>query len=258
MSPAARPARGLVLTGGASGIGAATAVRFARAGHDVVFGYHAADPHDPAIVVRDVERLGRRAHPVELDVRSTASVDRLLAEAGERLASIDAVVANAGILRRSSIERMRDEDWYDVIDVDLTGVMRVFRAAAPRLDPGAALVAVASITGAIYGWADHAHYAAAKSGIRGLVRSLAMEFGPRGIRVNTVIPGLVRTPQSLDEVESLGERALRELAPTVPLCRIGDPEDVAGAIRFLCGDDARYITGAEIVVDGGLTVKQSE
>jgi 3-oxoacyl-[acyl-carrier protein] reductase len=85
-----------------------------------------------------------------------------------------------------------------------------------------------------------------------------MEFGPRGIRVNTVIPGLVRTPQSLDEVESLGERALRELAPTVPLCRIGDPEDVAGAIRFLCGDDARYITGAEIVVDGGLTVKQSE
>lgn len=85
-----------------------------------------------------------------------------------------------------------------------------------------------------------------------------MEFGPRGIRVNTVIPGLVRTPQSLDEVQSLGEQSLQALAPSVPIERIGKPEDIAGVIRFLCSDDAQYVTAAEIVVDGGLTVKQSE
>ncbi|MET0854666.1 MAG: SDR family oxidoreductase [Microterricola sp.] len=258
MDTAAAHPRGVVLTGGASGIGAATSVAFAQAGYDVVFGYHAKDPHDPWIVTRQIEAHGRRAHAVELDVRSTESVDHLFAVASERLASIDAVVANAGILQRHSIEQMRDEDWYDVIDVDLTGIMRVFRAASPRMGSGAALVAVASITGAIYGWAEHAHYAAAKAGIRGLVRSLAMEFGSRGIRVNTVIPGLVRTPQSLDEVQSLGEKALQALAPSVPIGRIGTPEDIAGVIRFLCSDDAQYVTAAELVVDGGLTVRQSE
>lgn len=258
MGPSAVHPRGVVLTGGASGIGAATSVEFARAGYDVVFGYLPEDPHNPSIVTRRIEALGRRAYAVELDVRSTESVDQLFAIASGQLASVHAVVANAGILRRHSIEHMRDEDWYDIIDVDLTGIMRVFRAASPHIGSGASLVAVASITGAIYGWAEHAHYAAAKAGIRGLVRSLAMEFGPRGIRVNTVIPGLVRTPQSLDEVESLGEEKLHALAPIVPIGRIGTPEDIAGVIRFLCSDNAEYVTAAEIVVDGGLTVKQFE
>ncbi len=151
---------------------------------------------------------------------------------------------------------MDDASWNEVINVDLTGVLRVFRAAVPHMVSGGALVAVSSMSGGVYGWNDHAHYAAAKAGILGLIRSLAVELGPRGIRANTVLPGLTRTPQSLDEVYSLGAERLAELAKGVPLRRIAEPSEIADLIRYLTGPTSSYITGAEIRIDGGLTVRQ--
>lgn len=116
------------------------------------------------------------------------------------------------------------------------------------------MVAVSSIAGGVYGWGEHAHYAAAKAGVLGLCRSLAVELAQRGIRVNALIPGLIETPQSSDPVNSLGPEGLRRAGGSIPWGRVGRPEEVASAIRFLTSDDAGYITGQSLVVDGGLTV----
>jgi 3-oxoacyl-[acyl-carrier protein] reductase len=117
------------------------------------------------------------------------------------------------------------------------------------------MIAISSIAGGVYGWEHHAHYAAAKSGVLGLVRSLAVELSPRQIRVNTIIPGLIETPQSLDPVNSLGPDGLKAAGGYIPMGRVGRADEVARVARFLSGDDSSYITGQELVVDGGLTVR---
>lgn len=117
------------------------------------------------------------------------------------------------------------------------------------------MVAISSIAGGVYGWGDHGHYGAAKAGVRGLCSSLAVELAPRGIRVNCVIPGLIETPQSLDAVNSYGPEGLAAAGKGIPLGRVGRPEEIARVVRFLCNEQASYLTGQSIVVDGGLTVR---
>jgi 3-oxoacyl-[acyl-carrier protein] reductase len=164
-------------------------------------------------------------------------------------------VANAGILRNSPLGEMTDDRWEDMLDVDLTGVLRTLRAGSTRMADGGAMVAVSSIAGGVYGWEEHAHYAAAKAGVLGLVRSVAAELGPRGIRANAVIPGLIETPQSLDPVNSLGPEGLQRAGRDIPWGRVGRPEEVASVIGFLTSDAAAYVTGQSLIVDGGLTIK---
>jgi 3-oxoacyl-[acyl-carrier protein] reductase len=176
-------------------------------------------------------------------------------QAASAFGRIDYVVANAGVLRRAPLDELSDEAWDDMLSVDLTGVLRTFRSCAPFLGEGGAMVAVSSIAGGVYGWEDHAHYAAAKAGVLGLCRSLAVELAPRGIRVNAVIPGLIETPQSSDPVNSLGPEGLRRAGADIPFGRVGRPEEVADVIRFLTSSQARYVTGQELIVDGGLTIK---
>ena len=213
------------------------------------------DPHDPQETLRLVEGAGGKGLVVEVDVRSSAQVDALARSAQDAFGRIDYVVANAGVLRRAPLAELSDEAWDDMLSVDLTGVLRTFRSCAPFLGEGGAMVAVSSIAGGIYGWEDHAHYAAAKAGVLGLCRSLAVELAPRGIRVNAVIPGLIETPQSSDPVNSLGPEGLRRAGADIPFGRVGRPEEVADVIRFLTSAQARYVTGQELVVDGGLTIK---
>ncbi|MGB6247457.1 MULTISPECIES: SDR family NAD(P)-dependent oxidoreductase [Gordonia] len=244
-----------VITGGASGIGRALAVAYARAGADTVVGYYPGDPHDVTETVDAVAEQGRRCVPVAVDVRSTEQVDALAQTALEEFGRLDIAVAAAGILRRNPLPEMNDEAWADMLDVDLTGVVRLFRAAAARMADGGAMVAISSIAGGVYGWDEHAHYAAAKSGQAGLCRSLATELAPRGIRVNAVIPGLIETPQSLDAVNSLGPDGLAAAAAGIPAGRVGRADDVARVIRFLTSDDSVYLTGQQVIVDGGLTVR---
>lgn len=162
-------------------------------------------------------------------------------------------MANAGVLHRHAIQDLTDQRWNQVLDVDLGGVLRTARSAAARMSDGGAIVAVSSIAGGVFGWAEHTHYAAAKAGIGGLVRSLAAELGPRQIRVNAVLPGLIETPQSLDPTTSVGAEGLAAARGSVPLRRIGTPAEVATVIRFLAGADAAYLTGQSIVVDGGIS-----
>jgi 3-oxoacyl-[acyl-carrier protein] reductase len=244
-----------VVTGAASGIGRAVAVGYAREGGHVLIASYPGDPHDPSETLRQVEAAGGSGQVVEVDVRDSAQVDALAATAAAAHGRIDAVVANAGVLRRAPVEELTDAAWDDMLSVDLTGVLRTFRSCVPHLREGSAMVAVSSIAGGVYGWEDHAHYAAAKAGVLGLCRSLAVELAPRGIRVNAVIPGLIETPQSSDPVNSLGPEGLQRAGADIPWGRVGQPEEVADVIRFLTSPAARYVTGQQLVVDGGLTVK---
>jgi 3-oxoacyl-[acyl-carrier protein] reductase len=244
-----------LVTGAASGIGQAVAVAYAQAGVAVVGGTFPGDPHDPQQTLTLASQNGGTCIMHELDVSRTESVEAFAQLAIDRFGRIDHVVANAGVLRAAALTDMTDTQWQEMIEVDLTGVMRTFRAAARRMQQGGGMVAISSIAGGVYGWEQHAHYAAAKAGVPGLCRSVAVELAPRGIRCNAVIPGLIETPQSLDAVNSLGPEGLAAAARMIPLGRVGKPDDVARLVRFLAGEDAAYITGQSIVVDGGLTVR---
>jgi 3-oxoacyl-[acyl-carrier protein] reductase len=149
-----------------------------------------------------------------------------------------------------------DDRWRELMEVDLLGAFRCFRAALePMRDAGfGRLLATSSIAGAVQGWPRHVHYAAAKAGIVGLVRSLALEVAADGITVNAVAPGVVVSPQSSDPVNSLGPDGLRSFAERVPVGRNGRPEDVAGALVYLASEEASFLTGQTIVVDGGATL----
>ncbi len=244
-----------VITGAASGIGRALAVHYARRGVLSVIGTFPGDPHDPEETLELVQKAGGEAVIHEVDVRSTSSVDAFAKRAVTEYGRLDYAIANAGVLRNSPLDELTDDRWNDMLDVDLTGVLRTLRAGAAHMNDGGAMVAVSSIAGGVYGWEEHAHYAAAKAGVLGLVRSVAAELGPRGIRANAIIPGLIETPQSLDPVNSLGPDGLLRAGKDIPWGRVGRPEEVASAIGFLTSDDSVYITGQSLIVDGGLTIK---
>jgi 3-oxoacyl-[acyl-carrier protein] reductase len=243
----------LLVTGGASGIGRATAVRAAAGGYAVAVGTFTGDAYDAGAAVAEITAAGGRAIAVRADVRFTDELAAAVVTTVAELGGLDAVVANAGVLKRAPLEAVTDEDWRHILDVDLTGVMRTVRAAVPALSPGGSVVVVSSIAGAAVGWAGHTPYSAAKAGLLGFVRSAALELGPRGVRVNAVLPGVIESPQSLDPVNSGGPHGLVESAAGIPLGRVGQPDDVADVITFLLSDAARYVTGHALTVDGGLT-----
>ncbi|WP_207283422.1 SDR family NAD(P)-dependent oxidoreductase [Pseudomonas sp. FW300-N2F2] len=244
-----------LITGAASGIGQALAVAYARHGVAVAAGYLPADPHDPQDTRRQIEALGGECLMLPLDVTDSRSVDNLAEQAFSTFGRLDYAVANAGLLRRAPLLEMSDEAWNAMLDVDLTGVMRTFRASVRYMSEGGALVAISSIAGGVYGWQDHSHYAAAKAGVPGLCRSLAVELAGQGIRCNAVIPGLIETPQSLDSKNSLGPEGLAKAARGIPLGRVGRADEVASLVRFLTSDESSYLTGQSIIIDGGLTVR---
>ena len=187
--------------------------------------------------------VGGRA--IQADVSDSADAQRLVEEAGD----LDILVNNAGITRDTLLARMSDDDWRAVIETNLSSVFYTCRAVArPMMKKrGGAIVNVSSIVG-LHGNMGQTNYGAAKAGIIGFTKSLARELGSRGVRANVVAPGYIHT--RLTDV--LPEEATNLMLANTPLGKLGDPEDVAGAVRFLCSDEASFITGEVLLVDGGL------
>jgi 3-oxoacyl-[acyl-carrier protein] reductase len=228
-----------LVTGASRGIGRAIAVELARAGASVVVGYHSGAEEAEAVAAE----TGGRA--VQADVADPVQAKRLVEEAGE----LHVLVNNAGLTRDGLIARMSDEDWRIVVDTNLGGVFHTCRAAARGMMKRRAgsIVNVSSIVG-LHGNPGQTNYSAAKAGIVGFTKALARELGIRGVRANVVAPGYVRT--RLTEV--LDDELTGQMLANTPLGRLGEPEDVASAVRFLCSDEASYITGEVFLVDGGL------
>lgn len=248
------PARTVLITGAGIGIGKATAEAFARSGdHVVVTDILEAEGKAVAAAIRDA---GGSAEFLRLDVRSTAEAEATVAAVEARRGAIDVIVANAGIAHRVPLEQLDDEKWDLTFDIDLKGMIRVVRPAlaAMKARGAGAIVCVSSIMGVAYGWDEHVHYSAAKSGVVGLVRGLAVELARSGIRVNGIAPGYIRTAQLLSEEHSLGPAGAEAAGAFIPMGRIGEPEEIADVIVFLASNAARYMTGQTVVVDGGLLV----
>jgi 3-oxoacyl-[acyl-carrier protein] reductase len=228
-----------LVTGGSKGIGRAIALELGAAGAKVVVGYRTGREEAEAVATQ----IGGRA--VQADVSDAASAAALVEDAGE----LDILVNNAGLTRDGLLARMSDSDWDTVIQTNLSSVFYTCRAVArPMMKRrGGAIVNVSSIVG-VHGNAGQTNYAASKAGIIGFTKSLARELGSRGVRANVVAPGYVKT--QLTDV--LPQEATALMLGATPLGRLGDPEDIAGAVRFLCSDSAAFITGAVLLVDGGL------
>src|SRR6202140_3621827 len=241
-----------LITGAASGIGAATAQVYAEAGADLALAWYPPDGHDIEPVRRAAEKAGSRVVVAEVDVTQDADVSALVAQAVEELGGMHIVVANAGIARKVELEDLDDRAWNKVVDVNLNGVWRCFRAALPHMQRArfGRLIATSSVAGTVSAWPLHSHYAAAKAGLVGLVKSLAVEFGAPGITPNAVAPGVIRTPQALDPVNSLGPEGVEAVAASIPAGRVGTPEDIAYVFQFLASAEASYVNGQLLVVDG--------
>ncbi len=241
-----------LITGAASGIGAATAEIYAKAGADLALAWYPPDGHDIEPVRKAAERAGRRVVVAEVDVTKAVDVDALVAQAVSELGGMHIVVANAGIARKVKLEDLDDSAWNRVVDVNLTGVWRCFHAALPHMRRAGfgRLIATSSVAGTVTAWPQHAHYTAAKAGLVGLVRTLAVEFAADGITANAVAPGLIRTPQALDPVNSLGPEGIAAAVAKIPAGRVGAPEDIAYVYQFLASAEASYVNGQLLVVDG--------
>lgn len=228
-----------LVTGASRGIGQAIARELGAAGATVVIGYRSGKDEADSLAAE----LGGRA--VQADVSNAEEAQRLVAEAGD----LDILVNNAGLTRDGLLARMSDDDWRTVIDTNLSSVFYTCRAVCrPMMKKRAgSIVNVSSIVGVHGNWGQ-TNYAASKAGIIGFTKSLAKELGSRNVRANVVAPGYVKT--QLTEV--LPEEATAAMLTNTALGRLGEPEDVAGAVRFLCSDAASFITGEVLLVDGGL------
>jgi 3-oxoacyl-[acyl-carrier protein] reductase len=228
-----------LVTGASKGIGRAIAAELARAGASVVLGYRSGKDECEAIA----SEIGGRA--VQADVSVPEEAARLVQEAGD----VDILVNNAGLTRDGLLARMSDEDWRVVIETNLSSVFYTCRAVTrPMMKKRAgSIVNISSVVGVHGNWGQ-TNYAASKAGIIGFTKSLARELGSRNVRANVVAPGYVKT--QLTEV--LPEEATAAMLQNTPLGRLGEPDDVAGAVRFLCSDEASFITGEVLLVDGGL------
>jgi 3-oxoacyl-[acyl-carrier protein] reductase len=240
----------VLITGAGIGIGRATAKAFGKAGYHVI-ATDVLEKEGQSLVAE----IGKNAEFHKLDVRSTENANAVVADVEKKFGALDCIVANAGIAHKVPLAQMTDEKWDHTLDIDLKGIFRIVRAAAPAMKAAkkGSIVAVSSIMGVAYGWDDHVHYSAAKSGVVGLVRGLAVELARDGIRVNGIAPGYIRTAQLLSKEHSVGPDA-DKCGEYIPMGRIGEPEEIADVIQFLASNAARYMTGQVVVVDGGLLV----
>lgn len=240
-----------IITGSGKGIGEAIARLFAREGARIVVTARSAD--DIQRVVNAIHEAGGEAYGVAADIGTPDGVASLVASAAEHFHHIDILVHNAGIFPYDPIERMDDESWQRVMDVNLSSAFRLSKACLSHMKERGAgrMVFTSSIQGNRVAVPGCAHYATSKAGLNGFIRAAALEFARYDITVNGVEPGLTLTS---GVEQSISEQRREKMAHSVPLDRWGTPQEVASAMLYLASDDAAYITGQTIVIDGGATL----
>lgn len=239
-----------LVTGGSRGIGRAIALQLAAAGADIAL--CARNVEAAQAVGKEVEALGRRCLVRQVDVSQSEQANQLIKDVVEEFGSLYALINNAGITRDNLLMRMKDEDWDEVLQVNLKGAFNCARASVrPMLKArGGRIINITSVVG-LQGNAGQANYAASKAGLIGLTKSLARELASRSITANAVAPGLVPDTGMTNE---LPQEVVEGMLAQVPLGRPGTPDDVAQAVLFLAGDGAAYITGQVLSVDGGMAM----
>jgi glucose 1-dehydrogenase len=249
------------VTGASSGIGRATALALAAAGAKVAVNHLPSEAEEAAEVVARIDAAGSEAMAVAGDVSVEAEVEAMVAAAVGRFGTLHVLVNNAGIQRDAALVEMELDDWRRVIEVNLTGQFLCARAAAreflrrgvvPEVSPAAGKIICMSSVHETIPWAGHANYAASKGGVHMLMRSLAQELAPARIRVNAIAPGAVRTAINRAAWET--EEARADLRRLIPAGRIGETHDIARAVVWLASDASDYMTGATLVIDGGMTL----
>lgn len=239
-----------IITGGATGIGTAISSLFAKNGYNVIINYNTSKTD--ALALKDqLITQGYSAEIFKADVSNSIEADELINFATKSFGKIDVLINNAGISQQKLITDITDSDWDKMISVNLTGCFNCCRAASKFMVSKhfGSIINISSMWG-LTGASCESHYSASKAGIIGLTKALAKELGPSNIRVNCVAPGVIDTKMN----SHLTKEALSELSDTTPLCRIGTPEEVAKAVYFLASDNASFITGQILSVDGGFTI----
>ena len=239
-----------IITGSGRGIGKAIAMKLAEVGATIVIN-DVGDAGPAEQTIAEIKSLGRQAMAVMADVSSSADVARLVDTVTKTYGKVDILVNNAGITRDQLAMRMTDDDWDKVLAIDLKSVFLCTRAVLrPMLKQRSGkIISISSIVG-IIGNASQANYAAAKAGIIGFTKTIAKEMGSRGITANAVAPGFIDTPMT----QALPEERRQMMLNGIPLGYLGTPRDVAEAVAFLASEEARYITGQVITVDGGISL----
>lgn len=238
-----------LVTGASRGIGKAIALLLAENGADVAVNFAGSTAAAEAVAA-EIEKMGRKAILVQGDVSQTEVCAEMVDKVVKELGRIDILVNNAGITRDTLLLRMKEEDWDAVLNTNLKGVFNCTKAAVKYMakQRSGAIVNISSVV-ALMGNAS-GNYAAAKAGILGFTRSVAKEMAARGIRVNAVTPGFIKT----DMTSVLSEKVVAAMEASIPLARLGEPEDIAKAVLFLVSDNAAYITGQTLHVDGGMVM----
>lgn len=249
-----------LVTGGSSGIGRGIATGLGQAGADVVVNYHSG-AEGAAAVVEEICGCGARAYAHHADISDETEVEAMFARMMEEFGGIDILVANAGLQKDAPVDEMTLAQWNTVIGVNLTGQFLCARAAVrafkkrgvvPEVSCAAGKIICISSVHDVIPWAGHVNYAASKGGVSLMMKSIAQEVAPYRIRVNAISPGAIRTPINEDAWRT--REAYAELMKLIPYKRIGEPDDVARAAVWLASDEADYITGLTLYVDGGMTL----
>lgn len=242
-----------IVTGAGSGIGRAIAQVFAAEGAKVLV--TDVDEEAAREAARSIVDAGGEASAFKVDVGNWGEVEAMAEAAVERHGRIDVLCANAGIYPSARIDEMSEDDWNEIHDINLKGVFFTVKACWEKMKEQnyGRIVLTSSITGPITGFPGWAHYGATKAGVLGFMRSAAIEFARHDVTINAVLPGNIMT----GSLDAIGEDYLHRMEQAIPIGRLGDPNDIANAMLFLASDDASYITGQTLVVDGGQTLPES-
>ena len=239
-----------VVTGGSRGIGRAICIELAKQGANVVVNYSGSEDKAKQ-VVSEIEELGVKAIAIQANVADSAAVDAMMKQTIEVFGTLDILVNNAGITRDNLLMRMKEQEWDDVVDTNLKGVFLCTKAVTRQMMKQRAgrIINISSIVG-VAGNPGQANYVAAKAGVIGLTKTCAQELASRNILVNAIAPGFITTEMTDSLPEELKEAMLKQ----IPLAKLGQPEDVAKAVVFFASDNANYITGQTLHIDGGLVM----